>query len=165
MEKLKNLSFADERLLKTVTIERDNHGSLGIQVTEGSDGKVYIQSVVPFGPASDTGNVFKGDQIVAVDGQNLLNIKYADALQILKQTDNKVEFILSQMTSQESGTTIVQCFQTSGRQERAKQFYEKTFLDNSNYDLLKFDQKTENPNPFGGGSIMCQYPYNVQVRN
>lgn len=96
LEKLKNLSFAEERILKTVAVHRDPQGSLGIQVTEGSDGKIYIQSVVPFGPASNTGNVFKGDQIIAVDGQNLLNLKYSDALLILKKTEDTVEFILSQ---------------------------------------------------------------------
>lgn len=98
-DKLKNVSFVDERILKSVIVYKDTSGSLGIQVTEGSDGKAYIQSVVPFSPASLTSNIFKGDQIVAVNGQNLLNLKYINSLQILQNTGNKVELILSQLAS------------------------------------------------------------------
>lgn len=98
-DKLKNVSFVDERILKSVIVYRDPSDSLGIQVMEGSDGKAYIQSVVPFGPASLTSNIFKGDQIVAVNGQSLLNLKYSEALEILKNTGNKVELILSQLSS------------------------------------------------------------------
>ena len=96
MNKLNNFSFAEERILQTVVVEKDSNGSLGIQITQGSDGKVYIQSVIPGGPSHSTGCVNIGDQIVAVNGQNLLTLKYNDALQLLKITGRKVEFILSQ---------------------------------------------------------------------
>lgn len=96
LQKLNNISFDDERILSSVRIERDSTtGSLGIQITEGSDGNVYIQSVIDGGPAYLTGNVLSGDQIVAVDQQNLIGTTYCVALDLLKRTGRFVEFILS----------------------------------------------------------------------
>lgn len=97
MEKLNNLSFAEERILSSVIIERDEKGSLGLQITEGSDGNVYVQSVITGGPAYKTGNVQHGDQVVAVDGESLLGVKYNQALHLLKNRGNKVEFILARL--------------------------------------------------------------------
>lgn len=98
MEKLNSLSFAEERALCAVIIKRDEKGSLGLQITEGSDGNVYIQSVIPGGPAHATGNIQRGDQVVAVDGESLLGVKYNQALNLLKDRGNKVEFILARTT-------------------------------------------------------------------
>lgn len=106
MEKLNSLSFAEERILSSVVIERDQKGSLGLQITEGSDGNVYIQSVIPGGPAYKTGNVQHGDQVVAVDGESLLGIKYNQALNLLKNRGNKVEFILARITPNKHTTNV-----------------------------------------------------------
>lgn len=101
------MSFAEERLLRTVTIERDASGSLGMQITEGSDGKVYVQSVIVGGPAHMSANIFSGDQIVAVNGRNLLGMKYSDALTCLKSTGQKVQFIVSHLhTSKSNESTL-----------------------------------------------------------
>lgn len=89
------MSFAEERILRTVTIERDSNNSLGMQITEGSDGKVYVQTVISGGPAYLSGSIFSGDQIIAVNGQNLLSLNYETALTILKNTGQKVQFIVS----------------------------------------------------------------------
>ncbi|KAJ8975333.1 hypothetical protein NQ317_008744 [Molorchus minor] len=70
-----------------------------MQITEGSDGNVYIQSVILGGPAHLSGNVLSGDQVVAVDGRSLLGVKYDDALELLKSRGEKVEFILSRVVS------------------------------------------------------------------
>ncbi|KAK4881258.1 hypothetical protein RN001_004577 [Aquatica leii] len=98
IEKLNKFSFAEECTLYSVSIERDLNGSLGLQIMEGSDGKVYIQSVIPGGPAHLQGNIHIGDQIVAVNGRNLLSMKYIDALELLKISGKKVEFVLSHVT-------------------------------------------------------------------
>lgn len=99
VEKLNNFSFADERILRSVKLEKDSKGSLGMQITEGSDGKVYVQTVIPGGVAFTTGVINSGDQIISVNGQSLLSLKYEDALQLLKATGQHVEFVLSQITS------------------------------------------------------------------
>lgn len=45
-ERMEALSFAEERVLSRVRLTRDSvDGSLGLQVTEGSDGNVYITGV------------------------------------------------------------------------------------------------------------------------
>lgn len=98
VDKLNNFSFAEERILRSVTVKKNANGSLGLQITEGSDGKVYVQSVILGGPAHLTGNIYSGDQIIAVNGHNLLLMKYEDALQLLKSTGEKVEFVLSQLS-------------------------------------------------------------------
>jgi C-terminal processing protease CtpA/Prc len=41
-------------------IRRDKYGNLGIQIKAGSDGGLYVQSVVPGGPAAAVGNVHRG---------------------------------------------------------------------------------------------------------
>ncbi|XP_066151997.1 tyrosine-protein phosphatase non-receptor type 13-like [Euwallacea fornicatus] len=97
LEKLNNMSFAEERILSTVVVERDQTGSLGLQITEGSDGNVYIQSVIPGGPAYFSKDIMKGDQVIAVNGQSLLGRKYCDSLDLLKSTRMKVEFVLSRV--------------------------------------------------------------------
>lgn len=95
LEKLNKFSFAEERTLHVVSIQRNGNGSLGLQIMEGSDGKVYIQSVIDGGPADIQGNIEIGDQIVAVNGRNLLSMRYADALELLKSSGHTVEFVLS----------------------------------------------------------------------
>ncbi|XP_030745463.1 tyrosine-protein phosphatase non-receptor type 13-like [Sitophilus oryzae] len=99
LEKLDNMSFAEERILSTVIVERDQRGSLGLQITEGSDGNVYIQSVIAGGPADFSQNILSGDQVIAVNGQSLLGRKYSDSLDLLKNTGQKVEFILSRVVT------------------------------------------------------------------
>jgi hypothetical protein len=42
-------------------IRRDECGNLGIQIKAGSDGGLYVQSVVPYGPAAALGTVHRGE--------------------------------------------------------------------------------------------------------
>lgn len=109
MNKLNDISFAEERILRTVTIERDSNNSLGMQITEGSDGRVYVQSVIVGGPAHSSNSIFSGDQIIAVNGQNLLSLNYETALAVLKNTGQKVQFIVSH-------SNISQCDTQDGTQ-------------------------------------------------
>jgi C-terminal processing protease CtpA/Prc len=41
-------------------MRRDKCGNLGIQIKAGSDGGLYVQSVVPGGPAAAAGSVRRG---------------------------------------------------------------------------------------------------------
>lgn len=58
--RLEELSFAEERILQTIKLERGHGGSIGLQVTEGTDGGVYVQAVSVGGSADMAGNVNKG---------------------------------------------------------------------------------------------------------
>nr|CAD7394232.1 unnamed protein product [Timema cristinae] len=96
LQKFNNISFEEERILKTVMLERDEDGSLGIKIIEGSDGGLYIQSVLPHGSAARLGMIHKGDQLIAVNGRSLLNMRYEEALQLLQSLTRELELVLSQ---------------------------------------------------------------------
>ncbi|KAJ8674656.1 hypothetical protein QAD02_010442 [Eretmocerus hayati] len=99
MARLNELSFVEERVLRTIKLERGHGGSIGLQVTEGTDGGVYVQAVSVGGSADMAGNVNKGDRIVAINGQSLLNLRYEDALKMLQTSPETVELVLSQIIS------------------------------------------------------------------
>ncbi|XP_020290345.1 uncharacterized protein LOC109857950 [Pseudomyrmex gracilis] len=102
MVRLEELSFAEERILHTIKLERGHGGSIGLQVTEGNDGGVYVQAVSVGGSADMAGNVNKGDRIVAINGQNLLNLCYEDALKMLQSSSETIELVLSQLTNRKN---------------------------------------------------------------
>lgn len=60
LARLDELSFDEERILHSIQLERGHGGSIGLQVTEGSDGGVYVQAVSVGGSADMAGNVNKG---------------------------------------------------------------------------------------------------------
>ncbi|KAJ9595842.1 hypothetical protein L9F63_012965, partial [Diploptera punctata] len=57
LEKFDTLSCSEERILNVVKLKRDGSGNLGIQITEGSKGGLYVQAVVPNGPAALLGTI------------------------------------------------------------------------------------------------------------
>nr|CAD7438269.1 unnamed protein product [Timema bartmani] len=96
LQKFNNISFEEERILKTVMLERDEDGSLGIKIIEGSDGGLYIQSILPHGSAARLGVIHKGDQLIAANGRSLLNMRYEEALQLLQSLSRELKLVLSQ---------------------------------------------------------------------
>ncbi|KAK0078021.1 hypothetical protein PV325_003153 [Microctonus aethiopoides] len=100
MARLEELSFVEERMLRTIKLERGHGGSIGLQVTEGNDGGVYVQAISVGGSADMAGNVIKGDKIIAINGSSLLNLRYQDALKMLQSSScREIELVLSQKTS------------------------------------------------------------------
>lgn len=103
---------------------------------------------MPYGPASLTNNIFKGDQIVAVNGQNLLNLKYSETLEILKNTGTKVELILSQLAN-----------------SKLKQIYDKMSNDKTFYEgppgIVKSPKKNNvvNPCEICSNNMNCKSPH------
>ncbi|XP_044008088.1 uncharacterized protein LOC122852387 [Aphidius gifuensis] len=122
--RLEELSFAEERILHTVKLERGYGGSIGLQVTKGNDGGVYIQAISVGGSADMAGNVNNGDRIVAINGQSLLNFPYEDSLKMLQSTSATVELVLSQITSTRQDLL-------SSQQQQQQQHLSDTF--DSNY--------------------------------
>lgn len=71
-------------------------GSLGLKVTGGVDtgsrnGAVYVKELSVGGAAERDGQLLVGDRLLKVDGQNLVGVKHAQAVQILKETSWEVE--------------------------------------------------------------------------
>ncbi|XP_047535619.1 tyrosine-protein phosphatase non-receptor type 13-like [Vanessa atalanta] len=99
-ERLDNMECVQgERVFVTAVLERDKTNALGLQVAEGSDGNVYIKSITPGSAADVCGKLLPGDQIISVNGQTLLNLKYDKALNMLQSAPQLVELIVLQNTS------------------------------------------------------------------
>ncbi|KAJ4433507.1 hypothetical protein ANN_15816 [Periplaneta americana] len=97
LEKFDSVACKEERMLRVVKIKRDECGTLGLQITEGSDRGLYVQSVLPDGPASSLGTVHRGDQLIAMDGHSLLNLNYEEAMDLFRCSGTEVEIVLSQI--------------------------------------------------------------------
>lgn len=71
--------------------------SMGISIIQGqTDNYVYVKDIIKNGPGDKAG-IRVGDQIVSVDGVSLLNLPYEKSLEILQNTDNEVNLIVSQV--------------------------------------------------------------------
>jgi hypothetical protein len=46
-------------------VRRDKSGNLGIQIKSGSGGGLYVESVVPYGPAAVLGTVHRGELLLS----------------------------------------------------------------------------------------------------
>ncbi|XP_013166464.1 PREDICTED: tyrosine-protein phosphatase non-receptor type 13-like [Papilio xuthus] len=102
-EKLDNMEYVQgERVFVTAVIERDETNALGLQVAEGSDGNVYIKSITSGSPAESCRKLLPGDQIISVNGQTLLNLKYDKALAMLQSAPQTVELIVLQNVNKQS---------------------------------------------------------------
>ncbi|XP_011686484.1 PREDICTED: uncharacterized protein LOC105449177 [Wasmannia auropunctata] len=126
MARLEELSFAEERILHTIKLERGHGGSIGLQVMEGNDGGVYVQAVSVGGSADMAGNVNKGDRIVAINGQNLLNLRYEDALKMLQSSSETVELVLSQPAIRKS---------LESRNDQGQNSVENNYLHDIKFDV------------------------------
>ena len=66
-------------MVKAVQIRRDNDKGLGFTVSEGEQkGKpvVIVTKIMSGGPAEQGGQLQVGDQVLSVDGQNILGYSY-----------------------------------------------------------------------------------------
>ena len=66
-------------MVKAVQLRRDNDKGLGFTVSEGEQGGkpvVIVTKIVPGGPAEQGGQLQVGDQVLSVDGQNILGYSY-----------------------------------------------------------------------------------------
>ena len=71
--------------------------SMGISIIQGqTDNYVYVREIIKNGPGDKAG-IRVGDQIISVDGVSLLNLPYEKALEILQNTENEVNLIVSQI--------------------------------------------------------------------
>lgn len=105
-DRLENMGCVQaERVFVTALLERNSTKALGLQVAEGSDGNVYIKSITSGGPADLSKKLLPGDQIISVNGQTLLNLKYDKALAMLQSAPNIVELIVLQNANKTCAAT------------------------------------------------------------
>ena len=86
-----------ERQIVSVTVKKDKNGRLGLKVT-GVPSGIYVEDFdVNF--VKMDGNMFKkGDRIVAINGRSLENVKYENAVDMMRRSDDTVQFLVSQIT-------------------------------------------------------------------
>lgn len=79
-------------LLRTVQLEHDLSGSLGISVAGGvgsplGDVPVIIAHLNPDGPAARSGKLRVGDKILTINGRSTDGMAHAEAVQLLKSSN------------------------------------------------------------------------------
>jgi C-terminal processing protease CtpA/Prc len=84
--------------VKYITLERGNNG-LGFSIIGGhgspyGDLPIYVKTVFPQSSAAVNGGLKSGDQIVAVNGISLAGMSHAEAADILKRAEGRVELIV-----------------------------------------------------------------------
>lgn len=82
--------------VKTVTLKRGAQG-FGFSIVGGSDSQhgnipFYIKTIFPDSPADVDGRLKRGDQLLAVNGQNLDGFTHDQVVSLLKQTQGAVVF-------------------------------------------------------------------------
>ncbi|XP_020916558.2 tyrosine-protein phosphatase non-receptor type 13 isoform X2 [Exaiptasia diaphana] len=109
----------DGRSLETVNLTRTSRGRIGLLLTEGEEGIILVDDVVPGEPAAVEGNLKHGDRIVEIAGRKVDGIgflaarQYLDAsrpvVQLLVERRNQAAFSKYSM----GGTSLEQSFSLS----------------------------------------------------
>ena len=92
-----------ERKIVAVTLSKDENGRLGLKITGTPDG-IYVedfdtQSVHGAGDHGERRKLKNGDRILAINGRDLTNVSYANALDLIRRSTKEVDFVVSQLSS------------------------------------------------------------------
>ena len=79
---------------KIIELERGPEG-LGFSIVGGhgsphGDLPIYVKTVFPTGAAARDGQLKRGDQIIAVNGESLVGVAHESAVAMLKRTKGKI---------------------------------------------------------------------------
>lgn len=101
MERFDNMETDEalpERQIIPVTVVKDAYGKIGLKVTGLASG-IYVEEFdVNTVVKSCGGQMFKkGDRIVAINGTSLENVKYENALEMIRKSTSTVQFLVSQI--------------------------------------------------------------------
>ncbi|XP_011667355.1 Golgi-associated PDZ and coiled-coil motif-containing protein isoform X2 [Strongylocentrotus purpuratus] len=79
--------------IRTVTLVKEPEEGLGMSITGGKEHGVpiLISEIHPNLPADRCQELYVGDAILSVNGINLLDMKHADAVEILSQQDGEIK--------------------------------------------------------------------------
>lgn len=83
-------------------VELSKHPQLGVGITiVGGSNKngygIFVKSVTLDGPAFKDGRIKPGDQILEINGSNLSEVQHHDAVKLIKESENTVKFLISQV--------------------------------------------------------------------
>ncbi|KAK0403280.1 hypothetical protein QR680_016832 [Steinernema hermaphroditum] len=136
-----HLSFQPEnpvnepRLVRLIR-QQPNQG-LGINIVGGDGAPIFISTVVPGGVADLTGNVFRGDVLLEVNGKNVRNAGHHDAAQALKTATNPIclllkhsPYELQQFEDQQARADAQLAAPPAGPPQPAFDFYVRALVNN-----------------------------------
>ncbi|TRY73025.1 hypothetical protein TCAL_12859 [Tigriopus californicus] len=98
IERFDNMESEDsepERQIVMVTLTKDPQGKLGLKIT-GTPSGIYIDRI-DVDVAKIQGHLKIGDRIVAINGRSLENVPYSGALQLIKNSMDDIQFLVSQI--------------------------------------------------------------------
>ncbi|KAK9745494.1 Guanylate kinase [Popillia japonica] len=82
------------REVRSVSLQKGTSG-LGFNIVGGEDGEgIFISFILAGGPADQSGELRRGDQILSVNGINLRNATHDEAAQTLKKTTSPVSIVV-----------------------------------------------------------------------
>ncbi|TKR73287.1 hypothetical protein L596_020615 [Steinernema carpocapsae] len=84
-------AVSDPRLVRLI---RPSNQGLGVNIIGGDGAPIFISTVVPNGVADQSGNVFRGDILLEVNGKNVRNVGHHEAANALKTAQNPILLLL-----------------------------------------------------------------------
>ena len=90
-----------ERKIVSVNLSKDENGRLGLKIT-GTPAGIYVedldtQSIHGGNDHTERSKLKQGDRILAINGRDLTNVSYHNALDLIKRSGKQVEFVVSQI--------------------------------------------------------------------
>ena len=86
-----------ERKIVAVTLARDpSDGRLGLKIS-GTPSGVYVDTI-DGARIVEGGQLKSGDRLVAVNGRSLENVQYAGVLELIRKSEETVQFLVSQIS-------------------------------------------------------------------
>ena len=90
-----------ERKIVSVKLSKDANGRLGLKIT-GTPAGIYVedldtQSIHGGNDHTERSKLKQGDRILAINGRDLTNVSYHNALDLIKRSGKDVEFVVSQI--------------------------------------------------------------------
>merc|ERR1712018_256607 len=91
-----------ERKIVSVRLSKDENGRLGLKIT-GTPAGIYIEDLDTHtihggNDHTERSKLKQGDRILAINGRDLTNISYHNALDLIKRSGKHVEFVVSQIS-------------------------------------------------------------------
>ncbi|KAH3747177.1 hypothetical protein DPMN_181598 [Dreissena polymorpha] len=93
-------STQPERSMFQVELSKHPQLGVGITIVGGSNKNgygIFVKSVTLDGPAFKDGRIKPGDQILEINGSNLSEVQHHDAVKLIKESENTVKFLISQV--------------------------------------------------------------------
>lgn len=96
-----------ERNVCEIVLKKAPNVGFGITIVGGEcsnklDLGVFVKAVAPGGPAFRNGHIKPGDQLIAINGQNLEGVQHHEAVKMIRYSGDTVRLLVSQVRAPKS---------------------------------------------------------------